>query len=288
MEYTINEFGEIIRQGIEIPSGMTLEEYTQANLEAEQELENFYEKNPVMDTRPDSKIPDGMTVEEYAEAMEGEDIAREQEEYMEQLAHYLADARDTIQSCSELKSEIEERIAELEEYGSMEEGSPEYNELYRLYDQLDSINEEIKKAIRMEKFYQTQIFREDIKTMKPSEVIELYENIGKDKLAFLREGKDEKNEQILSEISEREQIVEDYILSSEELSELLSQKQKKDRVQTSPELMEWLEGKTITPDEVEKATSGVRLGEFKQATSKIRESAKDEQEVSNDEVSLDE
>lgn len=39
------------------------------DIEADEELDDFYLKNPEMDDRPDSQIPEGMTQEEYFEAM---------------------------------------------------------------------------------------------------------------------------------------------------------------------------------------------------------------------------
>ena len=38
-------------------------------IELEEEQEEFYEKHPEMDNRPDSQIPEGMSVEEYSEAI---------------------------------------------------------------------------------------------------------------------------------------------------------------------------------------------------------------------------
>lgn len=163
--YTINEFGEIIRPGIEIPEGMTLEEYTQANLEAEQELEDFYKKNPTMDTRPTSKIPEWMTLEEYAEAMGEQDIDEiEQREYIQELDKDIAVQQELIQSYSARKAEIERRISKLQnlekEIGNLEEG--EHDELVELFSELHSLEEKIKKAKESVKFYTKQRIKADL------------------------------------------------------------------------------------------------------------------------------
>lgn len=58
--------------------------------------------------------------------------------------------------------------------------------------------------------------------------------------------------------------------------------------QCADEIITWLEGENITPSDIERATNGIKIGEFKQATATIKESAKEGQEISSGEISLDE
>ena len=229
--YSINEFGEIIRPGIEIPEGMTLEEYTQANLEAEQELEDFYKKNPTIDTRPTSEIPEWMTLEEYAEAMGEQDIDEiERREYIQELDKDTAVQQELIQSYSARIAEIEKRIRQLQdiekEYGELE--TDEQDELDGLFSELYSLEEKMKEAKEHKKFYGVQ-WNKAVYGMDDVEAEQHFD-----------------------------------------------------------EVTAWLEGGNITPTDIERVTNGVTIGEFKQATKTIKENAKEEQEISNGEISLDE
>ena len=46
-------------------------------------------------------------------------------------------------------------------------------------------------------------------------------------------------------------------------------------------------GITIRPEDMQKALAGVKISDFRQATTDIKENSKDEKETSKDEVSLD-
>lgn len=185
----------------------------------------------------------------------------EQEQYMEDLRGYIAEQMDIIRQCTERTEEIQERLNELQEDFEWE-GLPETDEIQELYAELFDLNQQLTEATERESFYRMQLFREELKEKSPSEIMELFDRISKDRIHFMKQDMEqEKNQQILKEVQEQYQIIEDHILSSDELSNLLSQRNKASKPEVSQEVMDWLEGRT---DTVKKETSpSQRKNEYK-------------------------
>ena len=182
----------------------------------------------------------------------------EQEEYMDDLGRYIAEQRDIIRQCTERTEEIQERLNELQEDFEWE-GLPETDEVQDLYAELFDLNQQLTEATERESFYRMQLFREELKEKSPSEIMELFDRISKDRIYFMKKDMEqEKNQQMVKEIQEQYQIIEDHILSSDELSNLLLQRNKASKPEVSQEVMDWLEGRT---DTVKKETSPLQQKE---------------------------
>lgn len=182
----------------------------------------------------------------------------EQEQYMEDLKGYIAEQMAIIQECTERTEEIQERLNELQEDFEWE-GLPETDEVQDLYAELFDLGQQLTEATERESFYRMQLFREELKEKSPSEIMELFDRISKDRIYFMKKDMEqEKNQQMVKEIQEQYQIIEDHILSSDELSNLLSQRNKASKPEVSQEVMDWLEGRT---DTVKKETSPLQQKE---------------------------
>lgn len=167
----------------------------------------------------------------------------EQEQYMKDLGRYIAEQRDIIRQCTERTEEIQERLNELQEDFEWE-GLPETDEIQDLYAELFDLGQQLTEATERESFYRMQLFREELKEKSPSEIMELFDRISKDRIHFMKQDMEqEKNQQIVKEITEQYQIIEEHILSSDELSNLLSQRNKASKPEVSQEIMDWIEGR---------------------------------------------
>ena len=182
----------------------------------------------------------------------------EQEEYLERLGKYIAEKREIIQNCTTRIEEIDERLAEINEEFEYD-GMPETDEVGELYAERFDLSQQLTEATERESFYRMQLFREELKEKSPSEIMDLFDRISKDRIYFMKRDMEQgTNQQTLKEIKEQYQIIEDHILSSDELSNLLSQRTKSSKPEVSQEVMDWLEGRTesitVQPKRTEKVS----------------------------------